>query len=141
MQVLMTPLLYKDMEIDVERLDQDLFATLEEDHLGLPHVQTLRISMEDGAHADEGMSDLQAHVVCRLLNAIPRNSLTRIEYDTTYSSDKNKQRLTCVLESQTHALVMPEYTLLFVFARRKFATTNILVACMQYSVTGTSTGT
>lgn len=105
MQVLMTPLLYKDMEIDVERLDQDLFATLEEDHLGLPHVQTLRISMEDGAHADEGMSDLQAHVVCRLLNAIPRNSLTRIEYDTTYSSDKNKQRLTCVLESQTHALV------------------------------------
>ena len=77
----MTPMLYKDMEIDVWRLDQDLLTTLKDDHAGLPHVRRLCISTEDGAKFAEsvGMSEMQLKVVCRLLNTIPRNSLTRFE--------------------------------------------------------------
>jgi len=87
MQVLVTPLLYKDMEIDVRRLDQALLATLEEGHPGLPQVRTLCISTKDRGqyHLTLGMSGPQTEVVCRLLNTIPKNSLTRFEYDTMYS--------------------------------------------------------
>lgn len=82
MQALVTPLLYKDMEIFAERLDQSLFTTLKAGHPGLPQVQTLCIrSLEkwkSGSTFSRGT--LQAEVVCRLLNAIPRHSLTRVEY-------------------------------------------------------------
>lgn len=83
MQVLVTPLLYKNIEIDVERLREDLFPTLKEGHPGLAQARTLRIVTEDPAEYAvlAGMTLQQAENVCRLLHAIPRHALTRFEYE------------------------------------------------------------
>jgi hypothetical protein len=88
MQVLVTPLLYKDMKISAKRLDQTFLSTLEADHPGLPQVRTLCIRPLEPSEYGVGWDYLdqwRAQAVCRLLQTIPRNSLTRFEYDTIYS--------------------------------------------------------
>lgn len=95
MQVRATPLLYQNMEIDVGRLDEDLFATLMEGHPDLPQVRTLRISTQNKNAkqyaVSAGMTALQAKIVCRLLNATPRNSLMRFEYVNMYHWKKRME--------------------------------------------------
>lgn len=126
MQILATPLLYKNMEIFANRLDETLLATLKEDHSGLSQVRTLRIKPHGlwkfGAMwSDE--RELQAKIVYRLLHVIPKNFLTLFEHDIRYTWGK-ENGLTFISGSQTQASSVLEYVLLFVFVRRRSAATN-----------------
>jgi hypothetical protein len=72
-----TPLLYKNMELSAERLDQAFSSTLKESHAGLAYVRTLCVTTHNRFHDD--IDDLKASMLCRLLFTIPRDSLTRFE--------------------------------------------------------------
>jgi hypothetical protein len=91
MQALITPLLYKDMEIFADRLDEAFSTTLQGGHSGLSRVRTLCVMPGPEPEPSSfpvmwhNRRKLQVQVICRLLNAIPRNSLTRFEYETTDS--------------------------------------------------------
>jgi hypothetical protein len=82
MAVVVTPLLYANMVVHADHLNDDLLSTLSspERHNGLPHIRTLRI--EDGRswedHNDPDTSDFTA-ALCSLLRAIPENALSRFE--------------------------------------------------------------
>jgi hypothetical protein len=80
LQAVSTPLLYKYMEVFDDRLDSTLLRTFKPGHHGLPHVRTLDIR-NSGRVAPEKML---VEMICRLLFELPRNSLSRFEYDITY---------------------------------------------------------
>jgi hypothetical protein len=94
MQTLMTPLLYRNMDVFAERLDQGFSTTLNEDHPGLSHVRSLRIrSLEPrqfGSTSRYDENQLQTKIICRLLHTVPKHFLTRFEYDNTYTWEKKK---------------------------------------------------
>jgi len=71
------------MEIFAGRLNHDLLSTLEEGHPGLSHVRTIRVMSEPSKPSDKlyYTQTSPEQVVCRLINTIPRNSLTKFEYD------------------------------------------------------------
>jgi hypothetical protein len=77
LQALVTPLLYKNMELSVECLDEVFSSTLKASHAGLLHVQTLCIRTPNRFWDD--ICDVEAAILCRLLFTIPTNSLTMFE--------------------------------------------------------------
>ena len=70
-----TPILYNDMVFSVKKIHssfpQVIAAT--EDHGGLPHVRTLRVA---GRGWGELMNSNRYVLLCQLLSAIPKDSLT-----------------------------------------------------------------
>jgi len=93
MQQLVTPLLYKNMEIFEEHLNSGLLKTIEAGHPGLPQVRNLYIKSFQPWNFGEPHhgASLQSRVLDCLVHAIPRDSLTRFEYDTIY--DRGRKRL------------------------------------------------
>lgn len=78
------------MEVFKESLDQRLLTTLQADHPGLPQVRTLCIRSLEPSDKWDVHEKQRVQVICRLLKTISRHSLTRFEYDTTYSREKHK---------------------------------------------------
>lgn len=127
MQILVTPLLYRDMEIFANRLDETLLATLKEDHPGLPQVRTLRIrSLGLLPLGSMWSDDMQMKIILRLLHTIPKHFLTRFEYGRKQTRVK-KDDLIYISGSRTRALSVLESDLLFAFVRRRSVTTNLSV--------------
>ena len=90
MQTVVTPMLYKHMEISDRHLaGVDFRNTLKPGHPGLPHARTLcirsSIDNRDGRLRGGFGSNLlvnanyEVDTICRLMFAIPKNSLTRFE--------------------------------------------------------------
>jgi hypothetical protein len=96
-QTFFTPLLYSHMEVDGDYVCGETFArTLTRGHHGLKHVRTMRIhnpkSISDlctdcartlpytGIEGDMTFEEQTARGFCRLLNALPKHSLIRLEY-------------------------------------------------------------
>jgi hypothetical protein len=84
MQLLVTPLLYRHMEIGGDDLVDDDFRwslTREtrgtREHPGLKHVRTLRIVDRGGCHFRGFCGSIG--VICHLLNTIPEHTLTGFE--------------------------------------------------------------
>ena len=73
LQALMTPLLYRRMELGALQLDSIFSRTLAAaaTHPGLPHVRTLSIQSL--------WNTVQLNILCRLIFALPKNALTRFE--------------------------------------------------------------
>jgi hypothetical protein len=77
-----TPLLYRNMVIHTDCLNEDLESTLLDPgaHRGLIHTRTLRVNTE---YSDEYFDRLERNAIitalCALLKAIPENALTRFE--------------------------------------------------------------
>jgi hypothetical protein len=87
------------MEVDGDYVCDESFArTLTEDHHGLKHVRTMRIHNPKsfaemcsectttlpytGIPGDMSFEEQMSRGFCRLLNAIPKHSLIRLEYDS-----------------------------------------------------------
>jgi hypothetical protein len=96
-QAFLTPLLYSHMEVDGDYICDDPFArTLTKKHHGLKHVCTMRIhnpkSITDmctdcaktlpytGIPGDVTFEEQTSRGFCRLLNALLKHSLIRLEY-------------------------------------------------------------
>ena len=71
LQVLMTPLLYRRMELSDAQLTNGFLRTLESSHPGLSYVRVLSIRF---------FAKAQINTLCRLIFALPKNILTRFEY-------------------------------------------------------------
>ena len=79
-----TPLLYRNMVVHTDRLNQDLISAISVPgrHLGLAHVRTLLVDSDydlygpDYKHPDISESTL---ALCTLLEAIPEDALTGFE--------------------------------------------------------------
>jgi len=73
-----TPLLYKDMVVNVDKMNSDFQQVIKttKDHSGLPHVRTLRVTRDD-------MRDpppfARYRAVSQLLSAMPRDTLTHFQ--------------------------------------------------------------
>lgn len=81
MQLLVTPLIYRHMELSGDDLLDDDFRfslTRHQYHHGLKHVRTLRIVDLDDCHLRGFCGSIA--VICHLLNTIPNHSLTGFEY-------------------------------------------------------------
>jgi hypothetical protein len=80
MRSLVTPSLYTHMEVSVERLDSTLLNTLVANHPGLPHVRTLCIKPSKlYEHEFHDIRETHVKILCRLLFALPKDSLRRLE--------------------------------------------------------------
>jgi hypothetical protein len=73
-----TPLLYKDMVVNVNKLSGDFQQVIKttKDHSGLPHIRTLRVT-SDTMREPLGFARYKA--VSQLLSAIPPDTLTRFQ--------------------------------------------------------------
>jgi len=80
MQDVATPVLYKDMVVNVDKLNDDFQQVIKtaKDHRGLPHVRTLRVTRDPMI---DPPSFARFRVVSQLLSAMPRDTLpTSSEY-------------------------------------------------------------
>lgn len=84
MAVVGTPLLYRNMVVHTDRLNQDLISAISVPgrHLGCAHVRTLRIESKYSSYGqdfDDPEKSVTTAALCRLLVAIPEHVLTRFE--------------------------------------------------------------
>lgn len=73
-----TPLLYKDMVVNVDKLSSDFQQVIKttKDHSGLPHVRTLCVTSDT---MRDPLSFSRYKAVSQLLSAIPPDTLTRFQ--------------------------------------------------------------
>lgn len=84
MAIVGTPLLYANMVVHADRLNSELMSTVSASgtHYGLSHVRALRVESDydlfgpDFKHPDISESTL---ALCTLLEAMPKNALTRFQ--------------------------------------------------------------
>lgn len=69
------PSLYRNMVLDVYRLDADLEDTFGADHQGLPLIETICVTADRFVFG----SDAHQPALCFLLELIPKNALQRFE--------------------------------------------------------------
>lgn len=76
-----TPLLYKDMVVNVDKLSSDFQQVIRttKDHRGLPHVRTLRVTSDTDHNMREPLGFARYKAVSQLLSAIPTDTLTRFQ--------------------------------------------------------------
>jgi hypothetical protein len=80
LNLLVTPLLYKDMAVGVSRLSPAFAGTLTVAHPGIPHVRTLQI--RSGSNSLDhilGLSHVNVATLIQLVSIIPQNALTRFQ--------------------------------------------------------------
>jgi hypothetical protein len=75
MQALMMPCIYRHMILHPLQLDEHLRSIFNDKHPGIPYIQTLRIR---GSTYGAGTPNLMP-VLCRLLKAIPKDTLRVFE--------------------------------------------------------------
>ena len=75
MQALMMPCIYRHMVLHPLKLDQNLRSIFHDKHPGFPYINTLRIK---GNTYGSGTPNLMP-VLCRLLKAIPKDTLRVFE--------------------------------------------------------------
>lgn len=82
MQELMTPFLYKDMVISTRKISETFETTLNSGHPGIPHIRTVRVFIKSST-VDKSRIFGKGRVsrLCQLISTIPRDALTRFEYD------------------------------------------------------------
>jgi hypothetical protein len=81
MQALVTPLLYKHMQVFAEHLDLTFLRTLKAGHPGLPHVRTLRIRSNHIIMRDIRVSKMQKAARSKQYAAFsPPQQSTRLPY-------------------------------------------------------------
>jgi len=88
LQQLVTPLLFKDMVISPKKLSEAFERTLTAKHPGMAHVRTIRVDTRTST-LDKRLKFDNSKVsrLLRLVWAIPRDRLTRFEYDRVAQSD------------------------------------------------------
>lgn len=77
-QSLATPSLYEHIEIAGERLDSRFKKNFNTEHTGLKYIRTLRIKHPLPTFVSAEVKAISA--LCRLLVAMPKHSLTSLEY-------------------------------------------------------------
>lgn len=74
-----TPLLYKNMVVNVDKLNSDFQRVIKttKDHSGLPHVRTLRVVSKNSG---DFVTSRRYKMLCQLISVFQKNVLTRFEY-------------------------------------------------------------
>lgn len=82
MAVVGIPLLYANMAVSIEALQESFASTLvePETHHGLAHIRTLCIGGGNNGVERFHPSACDISILCHLISAIPENSLTHFRY-------------------------------------------------------------
>jgi hypothetical protein len=90
----MTPFLYKNMVIHPQKLNEAFGATLTASHPGIPHIRTFRVyTRASRVDRRRTFGSKRISYLQRLIFAVPRDALTRFEYDgakTLYTNGNDR---------------------------------------------------